>query len=265
VSSVNRIDKSFADLKHQNKKALITFITAGDPDMETTENLVLEMEQAGADVIELGVPFSDPVAEGPVIQEASERALKRGTTLKEIFALVKKLRQKTDIPILLMMYLNCIFKYGKEKFFANCVESGIDGVIVPDMPFEERDEIFDEAKKAGVYSINLVAPTSRERIKEIACESEGFLYCVSSLGVTGQRNNFSTNFDDFFTDIKKYSKVPYALGFGISTPQQVSELAHYCDGLIVGSAIVKIVCQYGRQSIEPVSAFVKTLKDAMIF
>ena len=198
MSSLNRIDQRFAALKLQNKKALITFITAGDPDLKATETLVLEMEKAGADIIELGVPFSDPVAEGPVIQAASERALKSGTTLKDIFTLVKNLRQKTDIPILLMMYLNCIFKYGKEKFFENCVESGIDGVIVPDMPFEERDEISAESKKAGVYAINLVAPTSKERIKEIASESEGFLYCVSSLGVTGQRSNFSTDFDDSF-------------------------------------------------------------------
>jgi tryptophan synthase alpha chain len=259
----NRIDKRFAQLKLQNKKALITFITAGDPDIATTENLVLEMERAGADIIELGVPFSDPVAEGPVIQEASKRALKSDTTLKEIFLLVKRLRQKTDMPILLMMYLNCIYKYGKERFFENCSESGIDGVIVPDMPFEERDEISDEAKKYGVYSINLVAPTSKERIKKIAGASEGFLYCVSSVGVTGERSSFSTDFDEFFSDIKKYANVPYALGFGISTPQQVSQLSHYCDGLIVGSAIVKIIGQYGGESLEPVSAFVKSLKDAM--
>ena len=260
---MNRIDKKFVELKAQNKKALITFITAGDPDIKTTEELVLEMECAGADIIELGVPFSDPVAEGPTIQAASERALKNGVSLDDIFMLVNRLRQKTAIPILLMMYLNCIYKYGKERFFSMCAENGVDAVIVPDMPFEERDEISAEAKKYNVYSINLVAPTSNDRIKQIAKESQGFLYCVSSLGVTGQRSNFTTDFSSFFSLINEYAKVPAALGFGIYTPQQVSELKEYCQGIIVGSAIVRIVEQYGKESPKPVASFVKSLKEAL--
>lgn len=261
---MNRIDEKFIELKAKNEKALITFVTAGDPDIETTEKLVLEMVAAGADIIELGVPFSDPVAEGPVIEAASARALLNGVNLYDIFLLVKKLRVKTDVPILLMMYLNSIFRFGKERFFALCRESGIDGVIVPDMPFEEKGEIAEEAKKAGVYSISLVAPTSKDRIKMIAEASEGFLYCVSSLGVTGQRSSFSTNFEEFFTLINQYSKVPAALGFGISTAEQVRALKEYSDGIIVGSAIVKIVGEYGRDSMKPVYEFVKGLKLALI-
>ena len=259
----NRIDEKFAELKGQNKKALITFVTAGDPNIETTEKLVLEMERAGADIIELGVPFSDPVAEGPVIQAASGRALKNGVCLDDIFMLVKRIRQKTNVPILLMMYLNCIYKFGKDRFFSLCAENGVDGVIVPDMPFEERDEISAEAKKYNVYSISLVAPTSNERIKKIAKESQGFLYCVSSLGVTGQRSGFTTDFSSFFSLINEHSRVPAALGFGISTPQQVSELKEFCQGIIVGSAIVKIVEQYGKESPKPVAEFVKSLRDVM--
>ena len=259
----NRIDEKFAELKEQNKKALITFVTAGDPDIKTTEELVMEMIGEGADIIELGVPFSDPVAEGPVIQAASERALKNGVSLDDIFMLVKRLRVKTNVPILLMMYLNCIYKFGKERFFSLCAECGVDGMIVPDMPFEERDEIRAEANKYNVYSISLVAPTSDERIKKIAEESQGFLYCVSSLGVTGQRSDFTTDFKAFFSLINKYSKVPSALGFGISTPQQVTELKDFSQGIIVGSAIVKIVEEYGRNSPKPVAEFVKSLRDVM--
>jgi len=261
---MNRIDKAFRNLKLNNQKALITFVTAGDPNIETTEKLVLEIVKDGADIVELGVPFSDPVAEGPVIQAASERALKNGANLMQIFALVKRLRQKINVPILLMMYLNCIFKFGKERFFSMCEECGIDGVIVPDMPFEEKAEIEAEAKEYGIFSISLVAPTSQERIKTIAQESEGFLYCVSSLGVTGQRNDFSTDFNEFFSVINKYAKVPTALGFGISSPEQVKELKQYCDGIIVGSAIVKIVEKYGENSVKPTGEFVQSLKKALM-
>jgi len=257
---MNRIDVKFADLKSKGKKALITFITAGDPDLTTTESLVLEMEKAGADIIELGVPFSDPVAEGPIIQAASARSLKNNTNLNDIFNLVVSLREKTNVPILLMMYLNCIYNYGKDNFFAMCAKSGIDGVIVPDMPFEERSELSSEAHKYGIYSISLVAPTSNDRIKAIAEQSEGFLYCVSSIGVTGTRSSFNTNFDEFFSQIDLHVKIPTAIGFGISTPEQVAALKKYADGIIVGSAIVKIVGQYGKKSVEPVCDFVRSLK-----
>lgn len=258
---MNRIDEKFASLN--GKKALITFVTAGDPDLETTEKLVLSMIDSGADIVELGVPFSDPVAEGPVIQTASERSLAGGTTLVKIFALVKSLREKTNAPLLLMMYLNTIYGFGTEKFFQLCVENGIDGVIVPDMPYEERDEIQPTAKKYGIHSISLVAPTSKERIAMIANDASGFLYCVSSTGVTGTRNNFSTNFEEFFATIKQNSKIPCAVGFGISNPEQAKEMSGYCDGVIVGSAIVKIIEQEKQNSIPKVSAFVKSLKEAL--
>lgn len=260
---MNRIDRTFAKLREANKKALIAFITAGDPDLETTEHLVLAMEKAGVDIIELGVPFSDPVAEGPVIQASSERALKSGTNLNAVFASVKKLREKTDLPLLLMLYLNSIYLFGTERFFLECAKSGVDGVIVPDMPFEERDEIAEEAKKNIVYSISLVAPTSKERIAMIAPQSTGFLYCVSSLGVTGQRSSFGTDFEGFFSEIRQHASIPAALGFGISSPEQVRALKGYCDAIIVGSAIVKIVEQHGRESVEPVARFVAELKAAL--
>lgn len=258
---MNRIDEKFASLN--GKKALITFVTAGDPDLETTEKLVLSMIDSGADIVELGVPFSDPVAEGPVIQTASERSLAGGTTLVKIFALVKSLREKTNAPLLLMMYLNTIYGFGTEKFFQLCVENGIDGVIVPDMPYEERNEIQPTAKKYGIHSISLVAPTSKERIAMIANDASGFLYCVSSTGVTGTRNSFSTNFKEFFATIKQNSKIPCAVGFGISNPEQAKEMSGYCDGVIVGSAIVKIIEQEKQNSFPKVSAFVKSLKEAL--
>lgn len=259
----NRIDRCFDSLKSDGKKALITFVTAGDPNMEATEKIVLSMFENGADIVELGVPFSDPIAEGVTIQKSSLRSLTNGTTLDLIFGLVKSLRQKTDKPLLLMMYLNTIFVYGKEKFFKNCKDYEIDGVIVPDMPYEERDEILDVANKYGIHNINLVAPTSHDRVAEIASNSSGFLYCVSSLGVTGTRTEFKTNFDEFFSLINKSVSCPACVGFGISSPEQASKMSKYCDGVIVGSAIVKIIEEFGENSADKVGEFVKSLKDAM--
>lgn len=259
---MNRIDKKFKELA--GRKALITFITAGDPDLETTEALVLEMEKNGADLIEIGVPFSDPIAEGPTIQLASLRALKGGVTLVKIFDLVRSLRTKTDVPLLLMMYVNTIFRFGTERFFSLCAETGIDGVIVPDLPFEEKDELSGYAQKYAVKQISLVAPTSHQRISAIASEAEGFLYCVSSTGVTGVRSEFKTDFDEFFGEIKKSAKIPCCVGFGISSPEQAKKMSSYCDGVIVGSGIVKIVEQLGRGSVKPAGEFVKSLKDAII-
>lgn len=260
---MNRIDRKFDELKQQGRKALITFVTAGDPDLDTTIDLVLAMEKGGADIVELGVPFSDPVAEGPVIQEASLRSLQNGTTLVKIFEMVKKLRQKTDMPLLLMMYVNTIFRFGTQRFFDLCVECGIDGVIVPDLPFEERDEIKGFADAAGVYSISLVAPTSHERIKMIAEAGKGFLYCVSSTGVTGVRDRFSTDFQEFFDAIERYTAVPAAVGFGIATPEQAKVMKQYCEGVIVGSAIVEKVAEYGTKAAEPVGSLVASLRKAL--
>ena len=260
---MNRIDTAFAACKQENRKALITFVTAGDPDYATTEAVVLEMAKQGADLIELGVPFSDPVAEGPVIQEASLRALQNGTTLKGIFEMVNRLREKTQVPLLLMLYVNTIFRFGKERFFSLCEETGIDGVIVPDLPYEEFDEIADEAKRHGVYNIHLVAPTSHQRIAAIAKDSEGFLYCVSSTGVTGVREQFSTDFEPFFKAIRESCATPCAVGFGIATPEQAREMKQYCDGVIVGSAIVRLIAEHKQNAPQPVGAFVHSLHEAL--
>ena len=261
---MNRIEKCFSDLKERQEKALITFITAGDPDLETTEKAVFEMFGNGADIIELGVPFSDPVAEGVTIQKSSLRSLKNGTNLTKIFETVKRIRGKTEKPLILMMYINTIFVYGTDRFFADCKQYGIDGVIVPDMPFEERDEVQEYAEKYGVLNINLVAPTSRNRIEKIATESKGFLYCVSSTGVTGVRSGYTTDFEDFFGTIKKYAKCPCAVGFGISGPEQAKKMSGYCDGVIVGSAIVRIFEEKGAAAPKAAGEFVKYLKEAIL-
>lgn len=258
---MNRIENKFRELG--GEKALITFVTAGDPDLETTKKLVLNMEKNGADLIEIGVPFSDPIAEGPTIQKASLRALKGGVTLVKIFDLVRELRRESDVPLLLMMYVNTIFRFGTERFFSLCRETGIDGVIVPDLPYEEKDELSSFAKKYGVKQISLVAPTSHDRIAEIAANAEGFLYCVSSTGVTGVRTEFKTDFDEFFGEIKKSAKIPCCVGFGISSPEQAKKMSSYCDGVIVGSGVVRIVEQYGADSVGRVGEFVASLKNAM--
>ena len=261
---MNRIEKTLAELKSKGEKALITFVTAGDPDLETTEKLVLKMFESGSDIIEIGVPFSDPVAEGKVIQLASLRSLSQGTDLTGIFGMVEKLRKQTDKPLILMMYINTIFRFGTEKFFTLCKEKGIDGVIVPDLPYEERNEIRPYAKKNDIFAISMVAPTSHQRIADIASEAEGFLYCVSSTGVTGTRSKFTTDFDEFFGEIKKSCKVPAMVGFGISGPEQAKKMSGYCDGIIVGSAVVKIVAEYGKGSPDKVGEFVRSLKDAIL-
>lgn len=260
---MNRIDSMFAELKKQNKKALITFITAGDPDFDTTEKLVLEMERQGANLIELGVPFSDPIAEGTTIQEASLRSLQGGTTLAGIFELVKRLRTKTEIPLALMMYINTIYCFGVERFFTLCQETGIDAVIVPDLPFEEHDEIDECAYAHGVYPINLVAPTSKNRISTIAANSKGFLYCVSSTSVTDIRNSVETDFDSFFNTIKQHTSIPYCVGFDTSSPEQIKDMKPYCDGVIIDSAIVKIIGQQQKNSVASVGTFVKSLREAL--
>lgn len=261
--SMNRIDVKFEELKKANKKALIAFLTVGDGGYETTEKAILAMEKSGVDMIELGIPFSDPIAEGPVIQDASARALAGGTTLIGIFEMVNRLRKQTDIPLLMMMYLNTIYRFGTERFFKKCDENGIDGVIVPDMPYEEKDEIQGIADKYGKHSISLVAPTSAERIEKIAKDATGFLYCVSSTGVTGMRSEFNTNFDDFFGTIKKHSKIPSAVGFGISNAEQAKEMSKYCDGVIVGSAIVRLIGEKKEDSIDKVYNLVSSMRKAL--
>lgn len=245
----------------ENGKAFIPFITAGDPDLETTEKLLYVMAESGADLIEIGIPFSDPIAEGKVIQEADIRSLAAGTTTDKVFELVKKVRNNIKIPLVFMTYLNVVFGYGTEKFMQNCQKCGIDGLIVPDMPFEEKSELSPFCKKYGIELISLIAPTSHERIKMIASEAEGFLYIVSSLGVTGVRSEITTDIAGMVKLVKESTNVPCAVGFGISTPEQAQKMASVSDGVIVGSAIVKIVAQYGKDSEPYVRDYVKKMKQ----
>lgn len=259
----NRIDAKFEALKAEGKKALVTYIVAGDGGYDLTEQAILEMEKSGVDVIEIGVPFSDPIAEGQVIQEASLRALNNGTTLKGVFEMVERLRKKTDMPLLLMLYANTIFRTGTETFFARCAEVGIDGVIVPDLPFEEHDEFREASKKNGVHNISLVTPTSHDRIAKIASAAEGFLYCVSSVGVTGMRESFSTNFDEFFGEIGKSAKIPYCVGFGIRNGETARKMGAYCNGVIVGSAIVNKVAAFGENAVPEIAKLCKELRAGL--
>jgi len=260
----NRIDEKFAQLKAAGKKALITYIAAGDGGLDLTEQAVLEMEQNGADIIEIGVPFSDPIAEGPVIQAASLRALRDyHTTLKGVFEMVKKLREKTDMPLLLMLYANTIFRSGTEKFFDTCAEIGIDGVIVPDLPFEEHDEFQSACDKHHIYNISLVTPASTGRIEKIASSAQGFLYCVSSVGVTGMRDHFDTDFDKFFSEVKKSAKIPYCVGFGIRNGETARKMGSYCDGVIVGSAIVNKVGEFGQNAVPEIASLCQELRAGL--
>lgn len=245
-----------------NKKAFIAFITGGDPNIEITRRLIPEMERAGADLIEIGIPFSDPVAEGIVIQNANERSLKAGTTTDLIFDMVKRIRNQVSVPLVFLTYVNPIFTYGVEEFFTRCEECGVEGVIVPDLPFEEKEEIKSYSSAHGVDIISLIAPTSDERIQMIAKESEGFVYLVSSMGVTGVRSSFQTDIKSIVGKIKDNTDTPCAVGFGISTPAQVKEMTDIADGAIVGSAIVKIIEQHGENCIEPVCSYVEEMKSA---
>lgn len=256
---MSRIQKAF----DEHKKLFIGFVTAGDPNLAVTKEIVLQMVAAGAGIVELGIPFSDPVAEGEVIQRADIRALAAGTTTDKIFALVKELRQETEIPLVFLTYANPIFTYGCEKFFAQCEESGVDGVIVPDIPFEEREELLPFSKPHGVEIISLIAPTSRDRIKMIAQKAEGYVYLVSSLGVTGVRRNITTDIPSIVKEIRKSTKVPVAVGFGIAEPAQAKAMAQVSDGAIVGSAIVKIVERYGEASPAFVYDYVKQMVAAV--
>lgn len=260
----NRIDKKFEELGKTQKKALIAFVTAGDPDMQQTVGIVKEMVAAGADIIELGVPFSDPIAEGPVIQAANARALSGGFRIEELMRLVRELRKEIDNPLLYLLYFNTILQYGIAEFMKECGDSGIDGLIIPDLPYEEREEIDNIANENGIYVITLVAPTSKERVCRIAKDAKGFVYCVSSLGVTGVRSSFDTDFNEFFSYINSTTPIPKAIGFGISTAEHVRSLKGFCDGLIVGSAIVRLVSEAPAGSAAKAAGkYIKTLRDAL--
>ena len=247
----------------ENKKAFIPFITCGDPDLETTAKIVRAAVENGADLIELGIPFSDPTAEGPVIQGANIRALKGGVTTDKVFSLVKELRTDVTVPMVFMTYANVVFSYGAEKFISTCNDIGINGLILPDLPYEEKDEFLPICKKYGVALISLIAPTSENRIAMIAKEAEGFIYLVSSLGVTGMRTEINTDLKSIVDVIRQNTSVPCAIGFGISTPEQAKSMADLSDGAIVGSAIIRIIEQYGKDAPRYVGEYVKKMKEAI--
>ncbi|HBV82563.1 MAG: tryptophan synthase subunit alpha [Lachnospiraceae bacterium] len=255
---MSRIGNAF-----NNKKAFIVFVTGGDPDIETTEALIPQMSAAGVDLIEIGIPFSDPIAEGVIIQAADERALKAGTTTDKLFDMVKHVRKKVDIPLVFMTYINPIYTYGTERFVERCAACGIDGIIVLDVPFEEKEEINGACEAAGIELISMITPTSKERVDMIARQAKGFLYCVSSIGVSKIQNKIKTNIKEMVDNIKQASDIPCVVGFDTATPNQAYEMAAISDGTIVESAIVKIIAQNGKNCIEPVCQYVRDMKAAM--
>ena len=244
-------------------KAFIAFITCGDPDLETTAAVVRAAVKNGADLIELGIPFSDPTAEGPVIQGANLRALNGGVTTDRIFDLVRELRRDVTVPMVFMTYANVVFSYGADRFLSTCRAVGIDGLILPDLPYEEKEEFLPDCRRYGVDLISLIAPTSENRIAMIAREAEGFLYVVSSLGVTGTRSEIKTDLASIVEVIRKNTRIPCAIGFGISTPEQAKAMAGLSDGAIVGSAIIKLIEKHGKDAAAPVGEYVRRMKEAI--
>lgn len=255
---MSNIAKAFA-----GGKAFIPFITCGDPDLDTTEQAARAMARAGADLIELGIPFSDPTAEGPVIQAANQRALSSGVTTDKVFGMIRRLRRDVEIPLIFMTYANEVFSYGTERFCAACEEIGIDGLILPDVPYEEKEEFVPACRRYGLDLISMIAPTSESRIATIAKEAQGFLYVVSSLGVTGIRGAITTDIGAMVAKIRENTEIPCAVGFGISTPEQAAHMAALSDGAIVGSAIVNLMEQYGTEAVPHVAEYVRTMKRAV--
>lgn len=254
---MSKIANAFKD-----NTAFIGFLTAGDPTTEKTVEYILAMEEAGCDLVEIGIPFSDPMAEGVVIQDANIRALKHNTTTDDVFDIVREVRKKTDIPLVFLTYINPVFFYGYEKFFSKCNELGIDGIISPDLPYEEKGEIAEIAKANDVDVISLIAPTSKQRIQMIANDATGFIYVVSSLGVTGMRSEIKTDLNAILSDIREVCDLPLAVGFGINTPEQANEIGKIADGVIVGSAIVKIIEKYGEDAAQHIKEYVSSMKKA---
>jgi tryptophan synthase alpha chain len=261
---MNRLDEKFKELKKRREKAFIAYVTAGDPSLAATKEIVLALEKAGADIVELGIPFSDPLADGPTIQAASARALAKGATLKGIFAMASKLRASASMPLVFMTYYNPVLKYGVDRFLKSCGACGVDGCIIPDLPVEEAKDLIRLSKKYGVAAIFLAAPTSTKgRLKMIAKSSSGFIYYVSLTGVTGSRKKLPAEIAANVRSIKSMTAKPVAVGFGVSTPEQAREVARSADGVIVGSAIVKLIAKYGRNSVPKVSGFSKKIAGAI--
>ena len=255
---MSRIQEAFA-----HGKAFIPFITCGDPDLDTPAEVVRAAVRAGADLIELRIPFSDPTAEGPVIQGANLRALTGGVTTDRVFDLVKDLRRDVTVPMVFMTYANVVYSYGTERFAQMCADRGIDGIILPDVPFEEKGDFAPACQKYGIDLISLIAPTSSNRIAMIAKEAAGFIYIVSSLGVTGVRSEITTDIASIVKIVRENTDVPCAVGFGISTPEQAAKMAGCSDGAIVGSAIIRLLEKYGKDSAGPVEEYVRSMKEAV--
>jgi tryptophan synthase alpha chain len=262
---MNRIDKKFKELRENNEKAMIPFVTAGDPDLRTTAELVLAMEKAGADIIELGIPYSDPLADGVVIQESSNRALKAGAKISGIMDTVRQIRKSSQVPLVYLVYYNSILRYGMERFLSECSEAGMDGLIIPDLPIEERKEMLEIAGRYGVYLIPLVAPTSKDRIRKITDDGKGFVYCVSTNGVTGIRQEIGTDISGYMDIVSQYTGMPKALGFGISGPEMARKYRDHCDAVIVGSAVIKKIAGAAcpEQAVAEASEFVSEIKAAL--
>ena len=256
---MNRIDEQFMKLKEEGKKAFIPFITAGDPHLGATKEFIHTLDECGSHIIELGIPFSDPIADGETIQNANVRALKNPIDLDKIFSLVEEVRPMTKAALVFLIYSNMIYHYNPVNFFRRCQEVGVDGVIVPDMPMEEIEEFESIAKEYNIHMIRLIAPTSTDRVALIADGAKGFLYCVSSLGVTGTRTELTTDFDEMFSEIQKVAIIPTAIGFGITTPKQVSQIKNYTDGVIVGSALVKLIEEKGETATKDIKEFVEQM------
>ncbi|HEU23749.1 MAG: tryptophan synthase subunit alpha [Mesoaciditoga sp.] len=260
---MNRIKKKFDLLKSRNEKALITFITAGDPDIKTTEDMIFAMEDGGADIVEIGIPYSDPLADGPVIQNSSARSLKNGTKIKDIMNCIKDVRSKSDIPLVFLAYYNSLFKYGIERFISESLMAGIDGFIIPDLPIEEREELVCKLNGTNISLIPLVAPTSKERIKRIVESADTFVYCVSLNGVTGMREKISTDLKAYMETVKQFTTLPRALGFGISNPSIVKNVKDLCEGVVVGSAIVDLISKNADRG-RKVKEFVSEMKGVLL-
>lgn len=263
--TTNRIDIAFDNLRREGKKGLITYITAGDPDMDATAELIVEMEKWGADIIELGIPYSDPLADGPVIQRSAARALNNGVKIADIMNMVRSIRRITQVPLIYLVYYNSVFKYDIERFVREAFDVGIDGIIIPDLPLEERGEVFDITKQYGIHLIPLVAPTSHERISKIVENAGGFVYCVSTTGVTGERERIQTDIKAYMEEVSRYTDMPKAIGFGISSPDMALQLKNYCDAIIVGSAIVSLLEKAGSrdEALERIRRFMKNIKEVL--
>ncbi|MEE1219885.1 MAG: tryptophan synthase subunit alpha [Ruminococcus sp.] len=247
----------------ENNKAFIPFVTAGDPDLETTEKLLIAMSENGADIIEIGIPFSDPIAEGVAIQEADLRALANGTTTDKIFDMVKRIRPQIKCALAVMTYMNPIFAYGTDKFMSKCKDSGISAVIVPDTPYEEKDELEPYCNKYEVELISTIAPTSKDRIKMITKDAQGFIFCIPSLGVTGVKSEIAYDVKEMVALVKSVKDIPVAVGYGCSTPEEIKNIDKSADGVIIGSTVVEIVAEYGKDCVAPVVEYVKQMKEAL--